>query len=441
MRTYVQAARNSTSGASWTVRPSTPARVSQPIQMSASPGTAGRDLSAVPVRVAVDPFAAAREATRGEGAALPYRETIQKSFGRHDISGITAHGDGRSAAATRMMGANAFATGENVAFAGRPSLHTAAHEAAHVVQQRGGLKLPGGLGRSGDAHERHADAVADRVARGQSSEALLDAYASTARTGSPAAPVLQMEKKGTDFGDFEDVYYDKITNTSDEPIGCEMYLRFIPNEKVDADLIGLTQTVKATKEGSLDAVDNTKKSQAVTTGPGKDSYIDQYAGTRNPLYATSTPPAAGADKMENWDTGAKIKEMSAERKAANAAAGKKGVKYDNLGQHGYRKKSGASWISQPAELDDWPTRSGSVGKKDSGQVFETTALALTGTQKGTYYGSVQWGWQRDGTAKFSLVDFKTVSKGALSAGFQAAAKKWNDSQTSAGEKTLALPVP
>jgi hypothetical protein len=63
-----------------------------------------------------------------------------------------------------------------VAFAGAPNLHTAAHEAAHVIQQRAGVQLKGGVGEVGDPYERHADAVADAVVQGKSSEALLDAY-------------------------------------------------------------------------------------------------------------------------------------------------------------------------------------------------------------------------------------------------------------------------
>jgi hypothetical protein len=40
-----------------------------------------------------------------------------------------------------------YATGNHVAFKGAPNLHTAAHEAAHVVQQRGGVQLKGGVGQ------------------------------------------------------------------------------------------------------------------------------------------------------------------------------------------------------------------------------------------------------------------------------------------------------
>jgi len=337
------------------------------------------------------------------------------------------------------MRARAYTVGARVAFNGAPDLHTAAHEAAHVVQQRAGVQLAGGVGRTGDVYERHADAVADRVVAGQSSEALLDAYRQSPRAGTQNA-ALQMKKLETAYGKFEDVYYDKITNAKDEPFGCEMYLRFTPGDTVDATKIGLTQVIKPTKEGSLDAADEAKKKQAVASGAGKDFYVDQYAKTRNPLYVTSDAPAADADKMGAWAVGDKVTPMSEADQKKNAAAGKKGVKYDGLGQHGFRKKSGADWVSQPAELDDWPTRPDSVGKKNSGQYFETTALAIEGTQKDMYYGSVQWGWERNAKAEFSLVDFKVVSKGAPSANFMAAAEKWNTSKTSGGDATIKLPT-
>ena len=126
-----------------------------------------------------DPADAHAAAVRGvatPATGLPYADTIQRLFGRHDISGIQAHTGSEAAAASRDMGASAFATGDHVGFAGAPDLHTAAHEAAHVVQQRAGVHLKGGVGEVGDPHERHADAVADRVVAGQSAEALLDQY-------------------------------------------------------------------------------------------------------------------------------------------------------------------------------------------------------------------------------------------------------------------------
>ncbi len=128
--------------------------------------------------------AAAQRGISGGAQSLPYLDLIQRSFGRHDVSGVKAHLGGEAAEGASAMGAVAFATGDHVAFGGAPDLHTAAHEAAHVVQQRAGVHLKGGVGEEGDEHERHADAVADRVVAGQSAEALLDRYASG---GSPAA--------------------------------------------------------------------------------------------------------------------------------------------------------------------------------------------------------------------------------------------------------------
>jgi Novel toxin 21/Domain of unknown function (DUF4157) len=105
---------------------------------------------------------------------LPFASTIQRAFGRHDVSAIETHQGPEAAASAHRMGAQAFATGSHVVLGGSADLHAVAHEAAHVVQQRGGVQLQGGVGEVGDTYERHADAVADAVVAGQSAEALLD---------------------------------------------------------------------------------------------------------------------------------------------------------------------------------------------------------------------------------------------------------------------------
>lgn len=125
--------------------------------------------------------ALAEHGTSGTANAIPFLDQIQRSFGSHDVSGIKAHNDGAAADAARGMGATAFATGDRVAFAGTPDLHTAAHEAAHVVQQRSGVQLYGGVGQAGDRYEQHADAVAAKVVAGESAVALLDEYAGGTR--------------------------------------------------------------------------------------------------------------------------------------------------------------------------------------------------------------------------------------------------------------------
>jgi hypothetical protein len=94
--------------------------------------------------------------------------------------------------------------GDQVAFRGTPDLFTAAHEAAHVVQQRGGVQLRGGVGQAGDRYEQHADAVAHAVVRGESAEALLDAHA-----GGQAKTAVQLKGEG-------DPWRDKIRQKLDD---------------------------------------------------------------------------------------------------------------------------------------------------------------------------------------------------------------------------------
>jgi hypothetical protein len=135
---------------------------------------------------AADPDAGAVHAAAERGIAtpateLPHGQRIQRAFGRHDVSGIQAHVGGDAAATARGMQADGYAAGNHVVLASA-DLATAAHEAAHVVQQRAGVQLKGGVGAAGDQHEQHADAVAARVTAGESAEDLLDAYAGAGGT-------------------------------------------------------------------------------------------------------------------------------------------------------------------------------------------------------------------------------------------------------------------
>ena len=119
----------------------------------------------------------AAQGVAGAGHELPHRDKIMRVFGRHDVSGVRAHTDHAATTANAEMGSQAYATGNEIAFGSAPDLHTAAHEAAHVVQQRAGVHLKGGVGQQGDAYERHADAVADEVVAGRPAESLLSAMA------------------------------------------------------------------------------------------------------------------------------------------------------------------------------------------------------------------------------------------------------------------------
>ena len=124
---------------------------------------------------------------QGGGQALPHLDRIQASFGEHDVGGVRAHVGGESAHSASAIGAEAYATGSDVAFQANPDLHTAAHEAAHVVQQRAGVQLKGGVGEDGDTYEQHADAVADKVVQGESAQQLLAPFAANSAAATQGA--------------------------------------------------------------------------------------------------------------------------------------------------------------------------------------------------------------------------------------------------------------
>ena len=119
---------------------------------------------------------------------------VTGTIAAYDISNVQAHMDPAAQAASAAMGADAYATGNQIAFGkAGASLHTAAHEAAHVVQQRAGVSLSGGVGKAGDTYEQHADRVADAVVAGKSAEPILAEMAgdSAPRAGGVQQKVVQ----------------------------------------------------------------------------------------------------------------------------------------------------------------------------------------------------------------------------------------------------------
>ncbi|MFD9324304.1 DUF4157 domain-containing protein [Streptomyces sp. NPDC060065] len=117
--------------------------------------------------------------------SLPYQGAIERLFGpAHDLSSVRAQVGGAAIVWNALFGAAASTRGERIAFTERPSLGEAAHEAAHVVQQRQGARPPGGLSQADDVWERNANAIAARVARHESAADL---------TGEPAPPVCDAD--------------------------------------------------------------------------------------------------------------------------------------------------------------------------------------------------------------------------------------------------------
>lgn len=149
----------------------------------------------------------------GPGEELPYLAQIQKAFGTHSLSGVRSFIGGEAAASAQQMGTSAYTQGDKIAFAKKPDLHTAAHEAAHVIQQRQGRLPAGGKSAPGDALEQEADTVADRVVAGQSAADLLgskkggagktdavQAYAGNVDTATTSGPGTVREQVDANFG-------------------------------------------------------------------------------------------------------------------------------------------------------------------------------------------------------------------------------------------------
>lgn len=127
--------------------------------------------------------AAANAGVASASEPLPHLARVQAAFGRHDVTFARAQVGGPAEEASVAIGAQAYTVGDRVGFRAEPDLRLAAHEAAHLVQQRDGVTLAGGVGTAGDRYEQHADQVADAVARGHSAEALLDGHANTPGVG------------------------------------------------------------------------------------------------------------------------------------------------------------------------------------------------------------------------------------------------------------------
>lgn len=141
----------------------------------------------------------ARAGLSGPSRPFPYAERISAAFGAHAPEGLRAHIGPAARAANKGLSAEGYVWKGRAAFARMPDLHTAAHEAAHMVHQaHGGVSARYGVGAVSDRSEAFADRVADAVVQGRSAEPLLAAPPSIG--GTVSAPVLQMKAKITRNG-------------------------------------------------------------------------------------------------------------------------------------------------------------------------------------------------------------------------------------------------
>lgn len=272
--------------------------------------------------------AQASEGVRGSGGQLPHLDRIQASFGRHDVSGARAHVGGDAKRASDGIGARAYATGNDVAFGESPDLHTAAHEAAHVVQQRGGVQLSGGVGQEGDSYERQADAVADRVVQGKSAEDLLGANQGQAKGsgGVQKAPVQMDAANGQTPGALTPaqvtsaVAFNKGKNLKPEAWAQVAGVVGSASKVVDATLVKAIAAWQAGKGLTADG-----KAGDITMGwlaqePGGKG-LENHVKSDNILYLGLNPSSKDLEHNKLKSQGANVTAVKGDKKQGNIKVG------------------------------------------------------------------------------------------------------------------------
>lgn len=327
------------------------------------------------------------------------------------------------------IGAQAYTQGADIHFApGAYAPGTAAgdqligHELAHVVQQSegrvGATTQAKGLEVNDDDHlEREADTWGDRAARGESVGRDGGARELATHGAAQKKGVVQRAPVSSHQGKFIDSEYAKVTH------GVAMQLEFEPGPTVDATKIGFTQSVNYSVGGKPNITDPTETTHIVPSGkPGAGSMIDRITTNTDPMYGSKAPSSG---KLEDTAT-------------TNAPTGKTPDKTNATYKFGHRFKESSTEKKENAWMYDKPEGDGT---KDSFMEFETTALALDGKQKGTYYGSVKWGWKTDGSGVLTQIPFSLVSQGVPSSTFLSAAETWNAAKARGTIVTTAVDTP
>ena len=220
--------------------------------------------------------------------------------------------------------------------------------------------------------------------------------------------------KETHLGKFYDDTY-ALTSSGSRRRGVDMVLRFEPKSLVDAELIGLTQSVQTVHNGShfYPNSDNFYDSRAIKSADAKNNphtgmsdegtRIDRVKSRNNPIYGSQSLTSTQGLEDTNLDnnTTSKATKVGLSRLDPNANA---------TYQLGYNYKDSSNALKNKAAiLADGPSIGSVDVSKNSAQYFETTALAIKGNQQGTYYGSVQWGWETDNAGNHTCLLYTSPS--------------------------------
>lgn len=312
----------------------------------------------------------------GEAFAAPseIRARTEAATGA-DLSGVRMHTGAAAAAEAEGLGARAFTLGQDIHFGPgeyRPGTtdgdHLIAHELTHTIQQAGTgatrqTKLQ--VGREGDAAEREADAVADAVVAGRPAPevsatptrvSLKRKRPAATRPADSKAVDTAVERNGTLSNAYGTYTYTIKKNAGSN--GCSFHVVFAAfSPEVDSTKLTFIQTVKGHQAGgAVFYINNDAAYYADFDAAGDGTYADHLKTETDPFY--------------NYE----------DKTSSDESTGSTGP--------------------TQTDMSDGP-RIGSIGG-ERGHDFETAPFALSGKDKGEFFGTLTWGWKIDGTGNFSL---------------------------------------
>ena len=337
----------------------------------------------------------------------------------------------RNSSKPAQMQAHAFAQGNQIHLGPGQEKHLP-HEAWHVAQQKQGRVSANTSVNNTPVNdetslENEADKMGEKALQMKTSEP--GELASWNPVSQPSTQlksvVVQRAAIETSGGEWDTSTY-RLESGRGGRRGAKIDLEFNPNSQVDSTKVGLIQTARAINNGSVTYIGEPTReahgidsSEAIeidsnTNETDEGTHIDQASHNRNPLYAVE---GASSTDTTLTDTDADSR----------------------WGQHGWRYNDDTGTEQkQEAKLSDTPTQ-GNVAT-NSKNIFEVTALALSGAQEGTYYGSIRWGWETDSSGNHTKLPLSIVSQGVPSSSFIKASENWNEGQTSANVNTLDIPI-
>ena len=226
---------------------------------------------------------------------------------------------------------------------------------------------------------------------------------------------LLVQRVATWGGDFDTRTYTAVKDGAGTDVGVDIQLEFKPGKMVESSHIGMVQMVNSKDLGVPLPLNATVKGRSIGKGADVGAHVDQLQDFRNPIYYTQK--------------GKKGDRLSSTKSIGDMAGG---------GRPGWRHKDAKTGkiSTRSARLNDTPQLPGRGA--NASQVFESTAVALEGKQRGTYYGSVEWGWRTDAAGTFSIIPLAKKQDDAPSDSFREATGLWNASKTSTGGNVVKL---